>query len=135
MALLMHTKLKELPVAGYIGVADMKDIIASICGVTPEGISKVKAKLNKYSNTQIKKELAPLESYSSIIEASVGCVEYQDIVKSLGGRGAAWKRKGSFLVLSFPLYWGGPREPIHLIIRTEQLQYKLYSVSRFVPTD
>lgn len=145
------TKLNELPIMGDIGVPEIKDIVVSICGITPSGIMKVRARFSEYSDAEIGKHLTAKQTSHSLPSAAreaMNEINVQKYLMNLLGRcgsawkrvasgSPAWKRVGSFLVLSAPRYslFGiGPRDPFSFIIRTEKSTWKMYDLSMFVLT-
>lgn len=151
MESIIYTKLEELPIMGDIGVSETKDIIASICGVTPSAIMKVRARFAEYSDAELREHLIAKQTRHSLPRAAREAMDEIDavkhIMKILGkcgptwkrvtSGGPTWKRVGSFLVLSAPRYslFGiGPRDPFSLIVRTAKSTWKLYDLSMFVLT-
>jgi len=134
------TKLNALPIMGDIEVSEMEDIIASICGVTPDGMMKVRARLREIP-------IGEPRGYS-LPKAATKAMDVMDAMNLLGRCAPAWKRVasgsptwkrvGSFLVFSVPrysLFGMGPRDPISLIVRTGKSTWKQYDLSVFVITE
>ena len=136
----MLTKLEGLPIMGDIEVSEMKDIIASICGVTPDGMMKVRARFRDHP-------IGEPRGYS-LRKAATQATDVMDAMqifkraapawKRVASGSPTWKRVGSFLVLSVPrylLFGAGPHDPISLIVRTAKSTWKQYDLSVFVITE
>ena len=134
------TKLNELPIMGDIETSEMKDIIASICGVTPDGTMKVRALIKEHPIDEprgysLRKAAAQATEIINTMNLLKRCAPAW---KKVASGSPTWKRIGSFLVLSVPRYslFGiGPRDPISLIVRTAKFIWKQYDLSMFVTTE
>jgi len=138
---LILTKLNELPIMGDIEVSEMKDIIASICGVTPDGIMKVRARLRELLKTE---DVIDGKTAHSLPEAATQAMIGINVLhiwksgypawKRIASGSPTWKRVGSFLVLFAPrytLFGAGPHDPFSLIVRTANSTWKQYDISMY----
>ena len=136
------TKLNGLPIMGDIEASEMKDIIASICGVTPDGIMKVRAWFKELLEPEDVIEGLTTHSLSEAATQAMTPMNVMQIFKKTAPAwkrvacgGPTWKRVGSFLVLSVPrylLFGAGPSDPISLIVRTAKSTWKQYDLSMYV---